>query len=200
MADNRTAKAKAMLGRAGYAAGGAVAGQALAKGGHVRGHKHVSVNVIVPPGGGGGPPRPPMPMAGPPPGMAPGLARPPGGGAPGVGMPPGGPPPGLAGGIPPGIRPPGMRRGGGVKRRAEGGFTKSGIPAIDESKYDPNRDTTPTIGKSVLSDTPFKPRKTDADIGAGRARGGRTGYPLDDGAGGGAGRREKIAAYGGGKR
>lgn len=29
-----------------------------------------------------------------------------------------------------------------------------------------------------------------------RARGGRTGYPLDDGAGGGEGRLEKIKAYG----
>jgi hypothetical protein len=31
----------------------------------------------------------------------------------------------------------------------------------------------------------------------GRKRGGKVGYPLDDGAGGGAGRLEKIKAYGG---
>jgi hypothetical protein len=34
-------------------------------------------------------------------------------------------------------------------------------------------------------------------MGMGHARGGRTGYPLKDGAGGGMGRRQKIAAYGG---
>lgn len=108
----RNAKADSVLGKCGYAKGGAVAlkcgGRAdgemgkhkmdkYARGGKVKG---TTVNVIVAGGGGGAPPggAPPMPTAKPP-------------------MPPmAGPPPGAGAMPPPPMGRPGMKSGGRVKQ------------------------------------------------------------------------------------
>lgn len=146
-----TAKALEHLHRAGYAAGGKVHGDAkmdaamvkkamhehdmqlhhgttklhLARGGAAKHKGGTKVNVIVAPQGQGAPHPVPVPvpaagapMGGPPrPPMAPPGAMPP---RPGMGAPPMmGPPGGVA------MRPPGMKRGGWVKKRADGGDVSS---------------------------------------------------------------------------
>lgn len=102
MADNHKAKAEAMLGRAGYARGGATKG------------KHTTVNVVVasPPGGSSGPAMPPHPMLPPAGAMPPHppMAPP---GAPPMGAPP-------PGGPPPGMMPPGPRARGGATPYSSG--------------------------------------------------------------------------------
>lgn len=214
MAGKGASKARSMLARCGYANGGAVTGQALAKGGKVKHRGSTHVNVLVAPQGGAPPPQRvpvPVPVPGGPPGAGGppmGLARPPGVPPPGAGMPPGGPPPGLAGGIPPGLRPPGMKRGGGVKKRADGGGTK------DDTRYapPPGDDDGSVFARGrrradVEGDVHaiergmgrrVSPRYLVRDPDDNMKRGGGVkGYPLDDGSGGGSGRKEKIAAYGG---
>lgn len=203
MAESKgAAKAGALLGRMGYARGGAAAAP-KSRGHHPKGKKHTTVNILnMPSPGGAGaglkPPMPPMgpppgapPMAGPPPGLArPPMAGPPPGPLPGAGgMPPGGPPPGLAGGMPPGVLPP-RARGGSVPKRADGGkvWTGSEPPKImDDDKLQGlmNKER-----ESMATDKFAKSGKQ------GLARGGRA-YPIDAAGGGAEGRMEKAKAYGG---
>ncbi len=202
MAESKgAAKAGALLGRMGYARGGAAATKGAAKKAHKKGHTSVNILNMPSPGGAAAPPKPPMPlppMAGPPPGMAgppPGMARPPMAGPPpgplpGVGgMPPGGPPPGLAGGMPPGLMPP-RARGGSVQKRAEGGKVWGGDapPKIMEDDK-----LQGLMNKTREDMATQKFAKTGKQ---GLARGGRA-YPIDGGGGGAEGRMEKIKAYGG---
>lgn len=86
-----------------------------------------------------------------------------------------------------------MKRGGGVKRAEGGGINSTLRPTrdVDEDFRKYPRQTEPPPRLEPIRD------RSDTEK---RARGGRTGYPLDDGSGGGSGRREKIAAYGAGKR
>jgi hypothetical protein len=194
----------------------------LARGGAAKHGKGTHVNVIVAPQGGGmgGPPRPvPVPVpaaggapaAGPPPGMGgPPMGRPmmpPGGG-----MPPGGP----------GMRPPGMKRGGGVKKRADGGSTEGPDNNLRDDKGWMDRglkaSRTPGVdssarargGAATSEANAIKPRRkdtptankdeylehTEAKRGGAikRMKGGMV--PMNAGAGGAKGRLEKIKAYG----
>jgi len=98
----------------------------FARGGKVKGGgHHTNIAVVVPQGRGPQAGAAGAPGGGPP--MPAGPALPPG-------LPPGGPPGMPPGMPPPGLKPPGMRRGGRIKRRADGGTADAG----DASK--PNLD------------------------------------------------------------
>lgn len=203
------ARASGLLGRTGY--GPDEDAPALRARGGRAGHKpgHTNVNILIghPPGGAGGapgggglapppmmPPRPMMPPGGGAPPPPPGMGAPPGG-MPGV--PAGGPP-----GPPMGMRPPGMKRGGKVRKRAEGGGTDSDDDAgppfksgevFDLSGVKPGTPIPP--GGGLRSGEIWYPKgeKAAEKEKPGKARGGK----IDAGALTAEGRMQKTKAYGG---
>lgn len=141
---------------------------AFAKGGRVNGK--TNVNVIIAPGGNQQPPAaPPMPPPMPPPQAAPPAAPP---------HPPVMPPPGAGAG-------PGMPPSGLTIRKAGGRVNTKGLGAAKADSLKNGTKVSHTPGKNDLDDLSTKPPALT------RKKGGRV-YPIDDGAGSGPGRLEKI--------
>lgn len=194
---------------------------AFARGGRANGK--TNVNVIVAPGGGQNqPPTPPMPPPMPPPQAAPPAApphppmMPPPGAGPGPGMPPSGLAIRKRGGrvnkadggpvsLPPPVSMPIVQPKAktqsmdatttkpswmqGRKALKTGGRVEN-MGAAKKEGMKNGTQVTHTPGKNDLDDISSKPPALT------RKKGGRV-YPIDDGAGGGEGRLEKIKAYGG---